>query len=112
MINFYFWALLGQLLLYTNKYKEGAVIHEIPAKIPPKTQKLILQQAEKIHASLGCRGVSRSDFRLSKSGKPYFLEINTNPGMTKLSLVPDMAKAKGISYEQVVEILLQGAQCD
>lgn len=97
---------------YQNKYKKGAVIHEIPAKIPPRTQNLILRQAEKIHQALGCRGVTRSDFRLSKTGKPYFLEINTNPGMTAVSLVPDMAKAKGMTYEQVVEKLIQGAQCD
>ena len=97
---------------YKNKYKQGAVIHVIPAKIPSATQRLILRQAEQIHASLGCRGVSRSDFRLSKTGKPYFLEINTNPGMTACSLVPDMAKARGISYEQVVEALIQEAQCD
>ncbi len=97
---------------YKNKYQKGAVIHQIPAKIPPKTQTLILRQAEQIHVALGCRGVSRSDFRLSLTGKPYFLEINTNPGMTSCSLVPDMAKSKGISYEQVVEKLIQGARCD
>lgn len=97
---------------YKNKYQEGAVVHEIPAPLSKATQDLILRQSEKIHQALGCRGVSRSDFRLSPTGQLYFLEINTNPGMTPLSLVPDMARAKGISYEQVVEKLIQEARCD
>ena len=96
---------------FRNKYQAGAVQHLIPAPVSPAIEKKLCQYAEKIHNSLGCRGVTRSDFRLDKN-KVVFLEINTNPGMTPTSLVPDIAKLKNLSYEELVEKLVQGAQCD
>ena len=66
---------------------------------------------EKMHEALGARGVTRSDFRLNKN-RIVFLEINTNPGMTPTSLVPDMAKLQGLTYEDLVKHLILGARCD
>jgi len=97
---------------YKNKYAAGAVDHLIPAPVTRIQKQKLCKYAEKMHNLLGCRGVTRSDFRLSKSGQVYFLEINTNPGMTPTSLVPDMAKLQHLSYEDLVEHLIQGAQCD
>ena len=83
---------------YANKYTAGAADHIIPAAIPPALYQETLKAAEIIHRGLGCRGVSRSDFRLDDQTDPahprlVFLEINTNPGMTELSLVPELARA-------------------
>ena len=97
---------------YQNKYSEGAVEHLIPAPVTPKQRRQLHAYAEKMHHVLGCRGISRSDFRLSSTGHIYFLEINTNPGMTPTSLVPDMARLKQIDYENLVQRLIQEARCD
>ena len=97
---------------YQNKYATGAVDHLIPAPVNKIQKQKLYTYAEKMHNLLGCRGVTRSDFRLSESGQVYFLEINTNPGMTPTSLVPDMAKLKHLSYEKLVDCLIQEAQCD
>ena len=96
---------------FQNKYQAGAVQHLLPAPVEAGIEKKLCQYAEKIHTVLGCRGVSRSDFRLDKN-KIVFLEINTNPGMTPTSLVPDMARLKNLSYADLIEQLIQGAQCD
>jgi len=96
---------------FKNKYQAGAVQHLIPAPVSPAIEKKLCQYAEKMHKALGARGVTRSDFRLDKN-RIVFLEINTNPGMTPTSLVPDMARLKKLSYEKLVEKLLQGAKCD
>ncbi len=97
---------------YKNKYQKGAVIHKVPAPVSVRVQHLMKRQAEIMHQALGCRGVTRCDFRLSPTGRLYFLEINTNPGMTPTSLVPDMARFRNMSYDEVVEQLIRGAQCD
>ena len=97
---------------YQNKYAQDAVEHLIPAPVSTEQRKKLHLYAEKIHQFLNCRGVSRSDFRLSPTGRIYFLEINTNPGMTPTSLVPDMAQLKKLSYEDIVNHLIQGASCD
>ena len=96
---------------FKNKYQAGAVQHLIPAPVSPAIEKKLCRYAEKMHDSLGCRGVTRSDFRLDNS-RIVFLEINTNPGMTPTSLVPDMARLKNLTYEALVEKLIQGARCD
>ena len=96
---------------FKNKYQAGAVQHLIPAPVSTSIEKRLCQYAEKMHIALGCRGVTRSDFRLDKN-RIVFLEINTNPGMTPTSLVPDMAKLKNLSYEELVEKLVRGAKCD
>ena len=96
---------------FKNKYQSGAVKHLIPAPVSPAIQKKLCQYAEKIHNALGARGVTRSDFRLDNN-RIVFLEINTSPGMTPTSLVPDMARLKHLKYEDVIECLIQGARCD
>lgn len=101
---------------FKNKYTDGSTIHIVPAPIPQEQTELISKYAVQIHNALGCRGVSRSDFRYDdtdpKNPRLIFLEINTNPGMTPFSLVPDIAKYKKISYDALVDTLVKGAECD
>ena len=101
---------------YENKYTAGRTEHVIPAPIPEDITKKIAKYSLEIHKALGCRGVSRSDFRYDdtdpKNPRVVFLEINTNPGMTPFSLVPDIAKIKKISYDELVDELVKEAQCD
>lgn len=94
---------------YEAKYTPGGSQHLIPPRLPKKTQQRIGDYALRAHSTLGCRGVSRSDFIVSADGTPYFLEINTLPGMTATSLVPDAARAAGISFEVLVETLVMAA---
>ena len=96
---------------FQNKYQAGAVKHLLPAPVSKSIEKKLCQYAEKIHLSLEARGVTRSDFRLDKN-RIVFLEINTNPGMTATSLVPDMARLKNLTYEDLIKKLIQGARCD
>ena len=100
---------------YNNKYSiaGGDSFHEIPAKIPESIRKEAMKWAEKAHELIGCRGISRSDFRYNNvTNKLFFLELNTQPGMTALSLVPEQAKYKGMSYEQLVEWIVERATYD
>lgn len=101
---------------YKNKYTDGTTKHIVPAPLPLKQARLIAKYSEQIHKALGCRGVSRSDFRYDDTNKRHprlvFLEINTNPGMTPLSLVPDIAKHKKITYDMLVKKLVEETQCD
>ena len=102
---------------FHNKYAEDGADHIIPAKIPEDIYEKALEQAALIHELLGCRGVSRSDFRLDdtnpEKSRLVFLEINTNPGMTALSLVPDIMRVcQGTTYERVVSRLVEEATCD
>jgi D-alanine-D-alanine ligase len=97
---------------YAAKYTDGLTEHICPAEIPYEIACAILDMAARAHQLLGCKGASRSDFRwddeLGEAGI-YLLEINTQPGMTPLSLVPEQAKLKGISYGELVERLLAEA---
>ena len=101
---------------YDAKYSAGGSAHICPADLPPA----IYAEAERIavaaHKALGCRGVSRADFRYDDTGgQPgglYLLEVNTQPGMTSTSLVPDAAKAAGISYAELCAWMVEGAACD
>lgn len=100
---------------FTNKYTEGGAEHIIPARIPEKIYDEAMHQALLMHKELGCRGVSRSDFRYDNTGdndRLVFLEINTNPGMTPVSLVPELAKYQGMSYKELVVWLVERAKCD
>ncbi len=101
---------------YENKYTEGKTDHIIPAPIPEEQAQILKDYALKAHQILGCRGASRSDFRYDDSNpdcpKIIFLEINTQPGMTPLSLLPEVAKKAGISYEDVVSYLVEDAICE
>ena len=88
---------------YKAKYSKSAKTqHIMPAPISKKKYIEVLKIAKKAHKKIGCRGVTRSDFRFYKN-KFYLLEINTQPGMTALSLVPEIARFKKISFENLVE---------
>tara|TARA_Y100000590_G_scaffold232799_1_gene262216 strand:- start:1785 stop:2705 length:921 start_codon:yes stop_codon:yes gene_type:complete len=96
---------------YTAKYSSKAKTkHIMPAPISKKKYYEVLKLAKKAHELLGCRGVTRSDFRFFKN-KFYLLETNTQPGMTKLSLVPEIAQHAGIKFEDLVEKMLKDASC-
>ncbi len=96
---------------YKHKYTTGAASHLIPAPISQEWTDKLMQVAETAHRVFGCRGVSRSDFRLDeKAGRGIFLELNANPGMTVLSLVPEViSKITGVSYADFVTDLVEHA---
>ena len=94
---------------YAAKYTPGASVYKVPAPIPQRHSKVLQTLALQAHRCLGCRGASRVDFRLDPRGRPYVLELNTIPGMTETSLLPMAAKAARISYETLVEGILQSA---
>ena len=75
---------------------------------PKKKYKEVLKIAEKTHKALNCKGVTRSDFKFFKN-RFYLLEINTQPGMTSLSLVPEIAAHYGISFIKLIELILKDA---
>ena len=83
----------------------------MPAPLSNKKYKEVLSLAKKAHHVLGCKGVTRSDFRFYKN-KFYLLETNTQPGMTKLSLVPEIAKYCNISFEELVLKISKDASCN
>jgi D-alanine-D-alanine ligase len=101
---------------YDAKYAKGGSIHVLPAKIKPKIYHEVQDLALKAHRALGCRGVSRSDFRWDDSkgddGELVCLEVNTQPGMTETSLVPEMAAHAGLSFGELVEWMVEDASCD
>lgn len=90
---------------YESKYAAGGSIHEFPAKIEKGAYDKALENAVKIHKAVGLKGISRSDFML-KDGEVYFLEVNTCPGMTKTSLVPDLGTLKGYTFDDLVRIMV------
>ncbi len=96
---------------YRHKYTSGAATHVLPADLPPEISEICKAYAQTIHNRLGCKTVSRSDFRYNPEDGVVFLEINTHPGMTALSLVPEQAKYIGISYEDVCQTLVEEASC-
>lgn len=96
---------------YQAKYTNGVTSHVLPAQIPSDVAKTAMEYAEQIHNLLGCNTVSRSDFRYNEQDGVVFLEINTAPGMTPLSLVPEQARYVGISYEQLCDMLVENAKC-
>jgi D-alanine-D-alanine ligase len=97
---------------FDAKYTDGLTEHVCPAEIPQDIENYMLELALMSHRLLGCKGASRTDFRwddeLGRDGV-FALETNTQPGMTPLSLVPEQAKHVGISYEQLVDILVKEA---
>lgn len=103
----------GSFYDYEHKYKDGATEHVIPADIPNWVKSLAMSEALRLHTVLGCRGVSRSDFRFDvEKEELYLLEVNTQPGLTNLSLVPEQAKYVGISFKELVEWIVEEACCD
>jgi D-alanine-D-alanine ligase len=97
---------------FEAKYTDGLTVHICPAVLPADVEASALKMALDAHRALGCRGASRSDFRwdpaFGEAGL-YLLETNTQPGMTPLSLVPEQAKYRGISYEALVQRLIDSA---
>lgn len=106
----------GRFYDYEAKYTDGKATHLMPAPLPKNIYDDICAQALKAHQILGCRGVTRSDWRYDDTqggtGKFYLLEINTQPGMTPLSLVPEIAAHSGISFGQLVRWMVEDASCD
>ena len=94
---------------YKAKYTNGLCHHIIPARIPEKAAKEIGEIGRKTYQTLGCRGLSRIDFILDKKTGVNVMEINTLPGMTAMSLVPDSGRAAGISFEELVTKLVSFA---
>jgi D-alanine-D-alanine ligase len=100
---------------YDAKYTDGLTEHICPANVPDLIRDACLDMALKAHRALGCRGTSRSDFRWDdEKGVEglYLLEVNTQPGMTPLSLVPEQARHIGMSYEHLVAAILAEARHD
>jgi D-alanine-D-alanine ligase len=100
---------------YTAKYAPGGSEHIVPAPLPSHDYEFALDVALRAHRTLGCRGVSRADFRYDDSGgegRLYLLEINTQPGMTPTSLVPDIARHAGIAFDELVAWMVENAACD
>ena len=94
---------------YNAKYNTNAKTqHIIPINLPKKKLNKVLTMAFEAHKKLGCRGITRSDFKYF-NGKFYLLEINTQPGMTKLSLVPEIAAHKGMTFIKLIEWILKDA---
>lgn len=96
---------------YEAKYTNGMTEHILPAPIPDDIAETIKTFSQRIHQALNCNTVSRSDFRYNEEDGVVFLEINTNPGLTPLSLVPEQAKYIGISYEELCKKLVENATC-
>jgi len=101
---------------YETKYTGGRADHVIPAQLPPEVYDRALEMALTAHRALGCRGVSRADFRYDDTAKAagdlYLLEINTQPGMTPLSLVPEQAAYLNISFPELCAWMVEHAACD
>ncbi|PCI40685.1 MAG: D-alanine--D-alanine ligase [Rhodospirillaceae bacterium] len=96
---------------FDAKYVVGESAHTLPADLPEKVYNETMRLAERAHTALGCRGISRSDFRYDGE-TVYILETNTQPGMTKTSLVPEQAAHVGINFEALVKWMIDHAECD
>jgi D-alanine-D-alanine ligase len=106
----------GSFYDYTAKYAAGGSDHLVPAPVPVAIYEEALDIALRAHRALGCRGVSRADLRYDDTpggcGRLYLLEVNTQPGMTPTSLVPDIARHVGIGFDQLVAWMVENASCD
>ena len=94
---------------YANKYQPGAAKEITPAPIPPELEARIAEDTRTVFETLGLSVYSRADFIVDEAGTPWFLEINTLPGMTPTSLVPQEAAAVGISYEELCETIVEAS---
>ncbi len=88
---------------YEAKYTDGMATHIMPAPLPPDLYAKVLSQGEEAHRALGCSGYSRVDFLVTEAGDCFLLEVNTLPGMTALSLLPEIAQGAGIPFPELVE---------
>jgi len=101
---------------YDAKYAKGGSRHILPANLKPNIYHKVQELTLRAHRALGCRGVSRADFRFDDTkgdeGELVCLEVNTQPGMTETSLVPDMAAYAGMSFRELVAWMVEDASCD
>src|SRR5262245_28224340 len=101
---------------YEAKYADGGSRHVLPAPVSPNVYQLVQNLALTAHRALGCRGVSRADFRFDDtqggSGEVVCLEVNTQPGMTATSLVPELAAHAGLSFAELVTWMVEEASCN
>jgi D-alanine-D-alanine ligase len=103
----------GAFYDYDSKYAPGGSTHVLPAEIKPNVYQMIQQQAVTAHEALGCRGVSRSDFRYDdETDTLIWMEVNTQPGMTETSLVPELAAHAGLSFGELVKWMVDDASLD
>jgi D-alanine-D-alanine ligase len=106
----------GMFYDYNAKYAPGGSTHVIPAPIHPTAYQQALDISLRAHRALGCRGVSRADLRYDDTagepGRMVLLEVNTQPGMTPTSLVPDIARHVGIEFPALVRWMVEHAACD
>tara|TARA_Y100000590_G_scaffold460785_1_gene620945 strand:+ start:914 stop:1870 length:957 start_codon:yes stop_codon:yes gene_type:complete len=97
---------------YQAKYTKNMSLHNIPADIPKNIYKQCLDNAKMVHDTLGCRGITRSDFIYDElNQKVFFLEINTQPGLTPISLVPEQLKYHNINFTSLIDKLLLNSSC-
>jgi D-alanine-D-alanine ligase len=105
----------GAFYDYESKYAEGGSRHQIPAAIHPDTYARALDVAVAAHRALGCRGASRADFRLDETedgpGRLVLLEVNTQPGLTPTSLLPEQAAYQGIGFPELCTWMVENAAC-
>jgi D-alanine-D-alanine ligase len=104
---------VGDFYDYDAKYAPGGSTHVLPAKIKLNVYQIVQQQAVMAHDALGCRGVSRSDFRYDdETDTLIWMEVNTQPGMTETSLVPELAAHAGMSFGELVRWMVEDASLD
>ena len=101
----------SQFYNYETKYTNGASTHILPANIPSEIYNEAMRISLLAHETLGCRGISRADIRYDGNDL-YMLELNTQPGMTPTSLVPEQAEYLDISFNELVRWLVENASCD
>ena len=108
-------AAAGDFYDYSAKYAEGGSRHVVPAAIHPQAAARALDIALAAHRALGCRGASRADFRYDDTdgepGRLVLLEVNTQPGMTATSLLPEQAAYRGIGFSQLCAWMVENAAC-
>ncbi len=105
----------GRFYDYDTKYTAGLADHLMPAPLPPGDYDEALRLSFLAHSTLGCRGVTRADLRYDDTGSDaafYMLEINTQPGMTPISLVPEIAAEGGMNFGELVHWMIEDAGCD
>jgi D-alanine-D-alanine ligase len=96
---------------YQTKYTEGYAEHIMPANLTPEKTKQALQLSEYVYKELGCNGIARAEFLYNEAEEQfYFLEINTHPGMTSLSICPEIAEHSGISFNDMIEQIISSAK--
>jgi len=94
---------------FEAKYTAGMAEHILPAPLDAPLYEKVLREGERAHAALGCSGYSRVDFLVTEAGECFLLEVNTLPGMTALSLLPEIAGGAGIGFEELVERIIASA---